>query len=98
MIKTKVVKSTPDEIIFKLQQEYTPRVSHVSKKVNSLVPLGLDGAHKVRYHKDMWNQKDSSHEGLGKMIKTLNGDCLTGVTRPRKIYETRRGIICITST
>jgi hypothetical protein len=44
----------------------------------------LDGEGKVRYHKDMWNEKDYSHEGLGKVLKTLNGDHLTGITRPEK--------------
>ena len=83
-IKTEIVKSTPGEIIFKLQQEYTPRVLHTSKKVNSLVSLALDGDQKVKYHKDMWNEKDYSHEGLGKVMKTLNGDYLTGITQPPK--------------
>lgn len=74
--------STPSEIIFKLKQEYTPRVLHTSKKVNSLVTLTLDQEGKVRYHKDQWNEKDYSHEGLGKVLKTLNGDQLTKITRP----------------
>jgi hypothetical protein len=26
---------------------------------------------------DMWNEKDYSHEGLGKIMKELNGDHLT---------------------
>jgi hypothetical protein len=49
--KTEVVKDTPDEIIFKLRQEYTPKVIHTPKIVDSLVSLGLDGEGKVRYHK-----------------------------------------------
>ncbi|KAH7385823.1 hypothetical protein BKA66DRAFT_440985 [Pyrenochaeta sp. MPI-SDFR-AT-0127] len=57
-----VVSSESDEIIFKLQQEYTPRPIPVPKKVNSLVTLTLDHDGKVRYHKDMWNEKDYSHE------------------------------------
>lgn len=44
--------------------------------------LTLDEEGKVRYHKDMWNDKDYSHEGLGKVMKTLNGDHLTKITRP----------------
>lgn len=75
--------STNTIIAFKLQQEYTPKpLPFVPKKVNSLVTLTLDEEGKVRYHKDMWNEKDYSHEGLGKVFKTLNGDYLTGVTRP----------------
>ena len=31
---------------------------------------------------DMWNEKDYSHEGLGKIMKELNGDHLTKITRP----------------
>ncbi|KNG46048.1 hypothetical protein TW65_07245 [Stemphylium lycopersici] len=42
-IKTEIVSSKPDEIIFKLQQEYTPKPMPVAKKVNSLVTLTLDG-------------------------------------------------------
>ncbi|KAF2648878.1 hypothetical protein K491DRAFT_611898 [Lophiostoma macrostomum CBS 122681] len=81
-IKTEVVSSKPDKIIFKLQQEYTPKPLPISKKVNSLVTLTLDKEGKVRYHKDMWNQKDYSHEGLGKVLKDLNGDHLTKITQP----------------
>jgi hypothetical protein len=81
-IKTEVVSSKPDEIIFKLQQEYTPRLLPTAKKVNSLVSLTLDKDGKVRYHKDMWNEKDYSHEGLGRVMKELNGDHLTKITQP----------------
>ena len=83
-LKTEVVSSKPDEIIFKLQQEYTPRVLHTTKPVNSLVTLTLDDSGKVRYHKDMWNEKDYSQEGLGKVFKELNGDHLTKITQPPK--------------
>lgn len=81
-LATETVSNTPTEIVFKLQQEYTPRVLHFSKPVNSLVSLTLDGEGKVKYHKDMWNEKDYSHEGLGKVMKTLNGDYLTKITKP----------------
>jgi len=87
-LATEIVSSTDDEIIFKLKQEYKPRALP-SKAVNSLVSLGLgketiDGeeVERVKYHKDMWNEKDYSHEGLGKWLKTLNGDHLTGITQP----------------
>ena len=83
-LKTEIVSDTPTEIIFKLQQEYTPRVVHITKPVNSLVSLALDEEGRVRYHKDMWNEKDYSHEGLGKVMKTLNGDYLPIITRPPK--------------
>jgi hypothetical protein len=81
-IKTEIVESKPESIIFKLQQEYTPKPMPIAKKVNSLVTLTLDGNGKVKYHKDMWNEKDYSHEGLGKIFKTLNGDHLTKITQP----------------
>ena len=81
---TEVVKADSHEISFKLSQEWTPRVAHTSKVVNSLVTLTLDDEGKVRYHKDMWNEKDYSHEGLGMLFKQLNGDHLTGITRPEK--------------
>lgn len=81
-LSTEVVSSTPTELAFKLRQEYTPRLLYWSKPVNSLVTLMLDAEGKVKYHKDMWNQKDYSHQGLGKVMKTLNGDHLTKVTRP----------------
>ena len=82
-LKTEIVSSSPTQIIYKQQQEYTPRVLHVGKPVNSLVTLTLEKG-KVTYHKDMWNEKDYSHEGLGKVMKTLNGDYLTKITRPPK--------------
>ncbi|KAK0934145.1 hypothetical protein LTR29_014259 [Friedmanniomyces endolithicus] len=81
-LKTEVVDDRPDRIVFKLQQEYTPKVVKFSKPVNSLITLSLDGEGRVKYHKDMWNHKDYSHEGLGKIMKTLNGDHLTKITRP----------------
>ena len=81
-LKTEVVSSTPTELVFKLQQEYKPKVLQLSKPVNSLVSLGLDDQGKVKYHKDMWNSKDYSHGGIGKLLKTLNGDYLTGITKP----------------
>lgn len=81
-LATQVVKDSPDEIIFKLRQEYTPKLTHTPKTVDSLVSLGLDEHGKVRYHKDMWNDKDYSHQGLGKLIKNLNGDHLTKITQP----------------
>lgn len=81
-LATEIVFNTDTQIAFKMTQEYTPRVVHYSKPVNSLVTLTLDEQGKVKYHKDMWNQKDYSHEGLGKVMKTLNGDHLTKITRP----------------
>ena len=81
-LATEVVSSTNTELIFKMKQEYTPRVAHFTKPVNSLVSLTFDEEGKVKYHKDMWNDKDYSHEGLGKVMKTLNGDHLTKITRP----------------
>lgn len=87
-LSTEIVKSDAKEIVFKLQQEYSPRGLPTSKTVNRLVLLALEkdeqGQEKVVYHKDMWNEKDYSHEGLGKVMKTLNGDYLTGITRPPK--------------
>ncbi|KAK4978384.1 hypothetical protein LTR66_010613 [Elasticomyces elasticus] len=83
-LKTENLVSEPDRIIFKLQQEYTPRILHTSKTVNSLVTLSLDEQGKVKHHKDMWNEKDYSHEGFGKVWKTLNGDYLTKITQPPK--------------
>jgi hypothetical protein len=90
-IATEVVKADNvgkdgAEIIFKLRQEYTPKVLEKlggkGKTADSLVSLTLDEQGKVRYHKDMWNEKDYSHGGLGKIMKTLNGDQLTKITRP----------------
>lgn len=72
-------------IIYKQKQRYSLRGIHLSKDVNSLVTLSLgmvDGEEKVRYHKDMWNEKDYSHEGIGRAMKELNGDYLTKITRP----------------
>jgi len=81
-LKTEVVQNEKDRIVFKLRQEYTPKVVHFSKTVDSLVTLTLDDEGKVKYHKDMWNHNDYSHDGLGKIMKTLNGDHLTKITQP----------------
>ena len=81
-LKTEVVEDKPNLIVFKMQHEYTPVVLHKAKAVNSLVSLRLDEAGKVRYHKDMWNERDYSHEGFGKLMKKLNGDQLTRITQP----------------
>jgi hypothetical protein len=79
------VSSTPQELNFKLRQEYTPRLLPTSVAVNSLVSLGIEdvgGVEKVAYHKDMWNAKDYSHQGFGMLCKKLNGDYLPNVTKP----------------
>lgn len=81
-LATEIVSNTDTQLAFKMKQEYTPRVLHFSKPVNSLVTLTFDEQGKVKYHKDQWNQKDYSHEGLGKIMKTLNGDHLTKITQP----------------
>ena len=81
-LATEILESQPDRIIFKLRQEYTPKALHFSKPVNSLITLTMNEEGKVVYHKDMWNEKDYSHEGLGKVMKTLDGDYLTKITRP----------------
>nr|POE87507.1 hypothetical protein CFP56_30096 [Quercus suber] len=92
--RTEIVQNKSDRIVFKLQQEYTPRLVHLSKPVNSLVTLTLDGEDKVKYHKDMWNEKDYSHDGLGKVMKTLNGDHL-----PKKsLIECARMAVASTSS
>ena len=46
--------------------------------------LTLDDEGKVKYHKELWNEKDYSHEGLGMVMKKLNGDKATKFTRPPK--------------
>jgi hypothetical protein len=84
-LATEIVSDTEKEIVFKLRQEYTPKLMPAGKAVNSLVSLvfeNVGGDEKVVYHKDMWNEKDYSHEGLGKVFKTLNGDHLTKITQP----------------
>lgn len=87
---TEIVSSTDKEVTFKLRQEYTPKLLNTPKAVNSLVSLALvkdeadGGKEKVVYHKDMWNEKDYSHWGIGKVLKTMNGDYLTAITQPEK--------------
>ena len=82
ILATQIVSSTPNELVCKMKQEYTPRALHYSKPVNSLITLTLDDQGKVTYHKDMWSDKDYSHEGLGKIMKTLNGNYVTNITKP----------------
>jgi len=79
-LKTENVEDKPDRIIFKLQQEYTPRVLHTTKPVNSIVTLSLDGKGKVKYHKDQvsvdyvwyWLGTDDMHSGM-RRIMTIRG-------------------------
>ena len=80
--KIEVVKDTPTEIGFKQRHAYTLKGLNATKEVDSLVSLSLDHEGKVLYHKDMWNDKDYSHSGIGKLIKNLNGDHLTKITQP----------------
>jgi hypothetical protein len=50
-IKTQVMSAKPEEVVFKLQQEYTPKPMPIAKKVNSLVTVTLGREGKARYHK-----------------------------------------------
>lgn len=75
-LATEVVASTDDELVWKQRQKYTFAGTHIAKTADSLISLKLSGKEpneKVVYHKDMWNDKDYSHEGLGMLIKKLNG-------------------------
>lgn len=83
-LATEIVLSDSTTLSFKMTQEYKPRLSPAAKKVDSLVTLTLDHEGKVKYHKDQWNEKDYSHGGVGMWFKKVNGDGLTGITRPPK--------------
>lgn len=83
----------PAAIVFKMKRAWTPRVLGKTFDVNHYVTLSLEKAmpedgegpsERVKYHKDQWNEKDYSHAGLGKIMKTLNGDHATIGTRPPK--------------
>lgn len=83
----------PGAIVFKMKRAWTPKLSSKTFDVNHFVTLSLDRAkeedgegpsERVKYHKDQWNEKDYSHDGLGKVMKTLNGDTATFGTRPPK--------------
>lgn len=73
--------NTPSPQSYKISPDPYALTS-ASQPSSSLVTLSLDGVGKVKYHKDMWNEKDYSHEGLEKVFKTLNGDHLTKITQP----------------
>ena len=83
----------PGAIVFKMKRAWTPRLSPKTFDVNHFVTLTLaraveeDGpgpSERIKYHKDQWNQKDYDHGGLGKIMKTINGDFATIATRPPK--------------
>lgn len=83
----------PGAIVFKMKRAWTPRLSPKTYDVNHFVTLTLEKAaeedgegpsERVKYHKDQWNEKDYDHGGLGKMMKTVNGDFATIGTRPPK--------------
>jgi hypothetical protein len=91
-IATEIVKDRPQDIMFKLNQEYAVKGADklgVNKTADSLVSLTLDEEGKLKYHKDIWNENDYSHQGIGKVMKTLNGDHLTKITSLRRRYEVR---------
>ncbi|CAK3766572.1 Hypothetical predicted protein [Lecanosticta acicola] len=81
-LATEVISSSEEEMVWKQRQRYTLVGVNLTKEVDSLISLKLDGEEKVVYHKDMWNEKDYSHGGLGMLIKKLNGDKLTHITKP----------------
>ncbi|PSN64214.1 hypothetical protein BS50DRAFT_590055 [Corynespora cassiicola Philippines] len=69
--------------------DYTyPNTLPFSKAVDSLVTLTMDAEGKVKYHKDMWNEKDYSHEGLGKAMNHLNGDHSKEINKPPRYPQT----------
>ncbi|KAI6886548.1 hypothetical protein KC360_g2485 [Hortaea werneckii] len=83
----------PGEIVFKMKRAWTPKLLQKTYDVNHFVTLSMEKAmegdgegpsERVKYHKDQWNEKDYSHEGLGKVMKTLNGHFATIGTRPPK--------------
>lgn len=83
----------PGAIVFKMKRAWTPRLSPKTYDVNHFVTLTLEKAaeedgegpsERVKYHKDQWNEKDYDHGGLGKIMKTANGDFATIGTRPPK--------------
>lgn len=83
----------PGAMVFKMKRAWTPKLLHKTFDVNHFVTLSLEKAvaedgegpgERVKYHKDQWNEKDYSHEGLGKVMKTINGDFATIGTRPPK--------------
>lgn len=87
--------TVPAAIVFKMKRDWTPRLAGGKTfEVNHFVTLSLektaeeDGegpeGERVKYHKDQWNEKDYSHGGLGKVMKTVNGDFATIGTRPPK--------------
>jgi len=76
------VEDRSNPTVDKQKQGYTPIVLHKPIAIKSLVSLLLDEHGKVRYQKDMWNEKDYSHEGLGKQLKKLTGDHLTKIAQP----------------
>ncbi|KAI6082247.1 hypothetical protein F4821DRAFT_281992 [Hypoxylon rubiginosum] len=84
-LATEVTSSTEHELVWKQKHKYTFTGIYVSKTIDSLISLKLEGEEpneKVVYHKDMWNEKDYSHEGLGALMKKLNGDKLTSIIKP----------------
>ena len=83
----------PGAIVFKMKRAWTPRLSPKTFDVNHFVTLTLERAaeedgqgpsERIKYHKDQWNEKDYNHGGLGKIMKTVNGDLATIGTRPPK--------------
>lgn len=88
-LATEVVKVSQQELVFKMRQKYVLQGGIAEKTVDSLVSLALEGSNGlqvVQYHKDMWNEKDYSHQGIGFLLKRFNGDYLTGITQPPETF------------
>ncbi|KAL2845901.1 hypothetical protein BJY01DRAFT_263468 [Aspergillus pseudoustus] len=89
-LETEVVESDEDGMVWKQRQRWVLKglgEDLGAKTVDSLVSLSLEedegkGEEKVVYHKDMWSGKDYDHDGFGALVKKLNGDKLTHITKP----------------
>ncbi|KAK9900342.1 hypothetical protein P389DRAFT_192614 [Cystobasidium minutum MCA 4210] len=76
VLEYEVAENHDNLTCLKLRTAYTePLVG--TKEIKHLVSLAYDPKSPtalVRYHKDQWNEKDYSHQGLRAILKKLNGE------------------------
>lgn len=65
-VATEVVESTPSTLIYKQRQEYTPRLLHWTKPVNSLVTLTLDPDPDSRTDEELEKERTPDGKGVKK--------------------------------
>jgi len=83
-LSSRLLSSTPTQMVFSQRQEYTVRGVGVKRTVESLVVIDLDPSDKVVKMMDLWNGEDPPMRwGMG-LLRRLHGMTLPWVFRVPK--------------